>query len=124
MRRIFNATDTELSILDVLWNRGTCQVRQIVCELYGRHTPTLHATVKSLLDRLIGKGLVTIDRSEFAHRFSACITREQYVEEHLQQLADSHFNGSLAPMFVAIMGRTKLSRKQRQTLLKIIESID
>jgi BlaI family penicillinase repressor len=117
-------TETELSILNVLWNENGRQIREIVGEVYGEHTQALHATVKSLLDRLIDKKLVTIDRTQFAHRFSAAITREQFVGEHLQQLADSHFNGALAPMFVAMMGRAKLTKAQRRALMEIVESID
>ena len=124
MKRTPEATETELAILDVLWNNGPCHVRQIVQTLYEKHTPALHATVKSLLDRLIEKQLVSIDRSQFAHQYSAEVSREQYVGNQIQQLADNHFNGALAPMFTTMLGRTTLSQKQRKALLEIINSID
>lgn len=123
-RSMSQATETETSILDVLWNDGPSHVRQIVQSLYGRHTPGLHATVKSLLDRLIEKKLVEIDRRHFAHQYSAAVTREEYVGDQIQQLAENHFNGALAPMFTTLLGRTKLSRKQRKALLDIINSIE
>ena len=47
------ATETELAILEVLWERGPSPVREIVDAVYGEHRRSLHATVKSLLDRLI-----------------------------------------------------------------------
>ncbi|MHC4176677.1 MAG: BlaI/MecI/CopY family transcriptional regulator, partial [Planctomycetota bacterium] len=62
--------------MDVLWKRGPISVREIVESLYSEHTPSLHATVKSLLDRLAEKGCVTCDASQFAHRFSASIDRK------------------------------------------------
>lgn len=122
-KRPAEVTDTELAILDVLWERGPCQIRDIVEALYSQHTPALHATVKSLLERLMDKGFVACDRSRFAHTFSPRITREAYVGEQLQKLADSHFDGSLAPMLLTLIERVKLSRKEREAIRKVIEGI-
>ncbi|MBW3600103.1 MAG: BlaI/MecI/CopY family transcriptional regulator [Planctomycetes bacterium] len=122
-KRPAEVTDTELAILDVLWERGPSQIRDIVEALYTQHTPALHATVKSLLERLTDKGFVECDRSRFAHRFSALITREGYVGHQLQKLADSHFDGSLAPMLLTLIDRVKLSRKEREAIRKILEGM-
>ena len=78
-RKAARVTETELAIMDAIWERGPISVREIVESLYSEHTPSLHATVKSLLDRLTEKGLVTCDGSRFAHRFSASVDRETLV---------------------------------------------
>jgi predicted transcriptional regulator len=122
-RKTAEATETELAILDVLWNRGQSTIREIVAALYNQHTPTLHMTVKSLLERLEDKGYVESDKSEFAHRFSAKVSREAYVGQQLMQLADSHFDGALAPMLLTLVDRIKLSRKDREAIRKIIDGI-
>jgi BlaI family penicillinase repressor len=122
-RNVADVTETELAILDVLWTRGQSPVREIVETLYDRHTPTLHMTVKSLLERLEGKGYVECDRSGFAHRFSAKVSREAYVGQQLNQLADSHFGGALAPMLMTLVDRISLSRKDREVIRKIIDGI-
>ena len=118
-----DVTETELAILGVLWDRGPSGIRDIVEEVYGEHTPALHATVKSLLDRLAEKGYIDCDRSKFAHLFSAKVDRETYVGEALQRLADSHFEGSLAPMLLTLVERVKLTRRDRETLRNIIDNI-
>jgi predicted transcriptional regulator len=116
-------TETELAILDVLWEHGPRPIRDIVVALYCKHTPSLHATVKSLLERLESKGYVTCDKSGFAHRFSAKLNREAYVGQQLEELADNHFNGAMAPMLLSLVDRIKLSRKDRESIRKIIEGI-
>ncbi len=116
-------THTELAILDVLWQFGPTTVREIVESVYSEHTPSLHATVKSLLERLAEKGCVSCDQSRFAHRFSASIDRQTYVGQQLQQIADGHFAGSVTPMLLALVDRAKLSRKDRETIRKIIDGI-
>lgn len=115
------ATETELSILDVLWSRGPSSIRDIVEALYGEHRPALHATVKSLLERLADKGYVASERSGFAHTFAAQVDRESYVGRQLQALADSHFQGSLTPMLMALVERIELGSGQRDAIRKIID---
>ena len=122
-RKAAEVTETELRILDALWEQGPTIVRDIVERLYGEHSPSLHATVKSLLDRLIEKGYVTCDNSRHAHQFSAAIEREELVGQQIQQLADSHFGGSLNPMLLTLVNRAKLGKKQREAIRRIIESI-
>lgn len=118
-----DATETELAILDVLWERGPCEIREIVEAIYPEHTQARHTTVKSLLERLADKGYVQADQSRFAHKFSASVTREAYVGQQLQKLADSHFDGSLAPMLLALIDRVKLGRKERDAIKQIIDGI-
>jgi BlaI family penicillinase repressor len=118
-----DVTETELAILDVLWDRGECEIREIVERIYSEHTQARHTTVKSLLERLAEKGYVDCDQTRFAHKFFATISREVYVGQQLQKLADSHFDGSLAPMLLALIDRVKLSRKERDAIRQMIEGI-
>ncbi len=120
-RQRATVTETELAILDVLWEQGAATVREIADRLYEENSPSTHATVKSLLDRLIAKGYVECDRSGFAHVFRTNVDRAKLVGEQLQQLADSHFSGSLAPMLLTLVDRVKLSKKEREAIRKIIE---
>ncbi len=116
-------TETELAILDVLWNHDSCTVREIVDSIYDKHTPALHATVKSLLERLAAKGFATCDSSGFIHRFTACVSRAQFVTQELERLAESHYGGALMPLLLSLVDRVKVSRKDRDAIRKIIETI-
>lgn len=122
-RKAAEVTETELRILDVLWERGPTIVRDIVEDIYDDHSPSLHATVKSLLDRLGEKGYVTHDSSRHAHRFSAAVGREDLVGQQLQELADNHFDGSLGPILLTLVDKAKLSRKQRDAIRAIVDGI-
>ena len=122
-RNTAEVTETEFAILDVLWRSEGCAIREIVESLYGEHTPARHATVKSLLERLEGKGYVECDKSRFAHRFSAKISREAYVGDQLKQLAESHFGGAMAPMLLTLVDRIGMSRKDREAIRKMIDGI-
>lgn len=116
-------TDTELAILEVLWSAGPSTTRDLVQAIYRRHNPSLHATINSLLDRLLEKGHILRDGSAFAHRYSPAITREKFVADNLQQLADRHFDGAVAPLLLALVDKISIKPKDRQALRKIIENI-
>jgi BlaI family transcriptional regulator, penicillinase repressor len=117
-------TETEFAILSVLWDRGPTTVRGIVEAMYRDHTHSRHAGVKSLLERLAEKQLVACERREGVHYFSALVERETFAAWQLQQLADSAFGGSLAPLLSTLVEKVKLTRADRETIRKIIDKID
>jgi BlaI family transcriptional regulator, penicillinase repressor len=117
-------TETEFAILKVLWERGPSMVREIVEAIYEKHEHSLHTSVKSLLERLAEKGFVNCERRGVAHFFSAMVERDAFVAQQLQMLADSNFNGSLAPLLSTLVDKVKLSRKDRDAIHKIIEKIN
>lgn len=123
-RKSAPVTDTELAILEVLWSQQPCTVREIVESLYAERSRALHATVKSLLERLEAKGFIACDKEGFAHRFSARISRDEYVRQQLERLAESHFGGALAPLLLTLVPKMKLKRKDRDAIVKLIEGIE
>jgi BlaI family penicillinase repressor len=119
-----DVTDAELSVLEVLWERPEgAPVREIVVAIYGQHEHSLHGGVKSFLDRLMDKGYVTVDKSGFAHRFCAKVSRQEFVGRHLKRLAESHFGGSLTPLLLSLLDQTELSRKDRAAIEKMIDKM-
>jgi predicted transcriptional regulator len=117
-------TDAELGVLEVLWERDDgATVREIVLAVYGRHEHSLHGGVKSFLDRLMDKGFVTVDKSGFAHRFRASVTRSEFVGRELKHMAESHFDGSVGPLLLSLVKQAKLSKKDRAAIETLIENI-
>ena len=114
-------TAAELSVLNFLWENGPSVVRVISSTLYQENTPAYHATVNSLLDQLEKKGYVTRDRSGYAHQFEAAVERDELIGTELQQIADSHFGGALAPMLMPLVEKINLSKRDRDAIQKIID---
>jgi BlaI family penicillinase repressor len=122
-RKAASVTETEQAILDVLWKRESSTIREIVEEIYPAHSASCHATVKSLLDRLAAKGYVECDTTGFTHRYSARVSRDQFVSNELSRLAGSHFDGAFAPLLLSLVDKIELSDRERKTIQKIIESM-
>ena len=114
-------TNAELSVLNHLWEHGPSVVREIASALYSENIPAYHATVNTLLDQLEQKGYVARDRSGFAHSFTATIDRPTLVGSQLEQIADSYFDGALTPILLPLVDKIKLSKRDRETIRKIID---
>ena len=117
-------TETEFEILNVLWERGSATVREIVEAVYKRHSHSLHTSVRSLLERLADKDYVACQRRGAAHFFSATVSREKFVAQQLQLLADSNFGGSLMPLLLTLIDNVKLSSKDRAAIRRIVDKIE
>ena len=84
-----------------------------------------HRTARrSIRARGATRVVVVCQRRGGVHLFSAAVEREVFVAGQLQMLADSNFGGSLTPLLNTLIDNTKLSRKDREAIRKIIEKID
>jgi len=116
-------TDGELSILQVLWERGEAATREIAAALYEEVTDPKMASAQKLLERLEAKGCVERDRSERAHRFRPLVSREEFLRSRLQALANRLCDGALVPMVTTLLRSKGLARKEREQLRKLISDL-
>ena len=117
-------TDTELSLLNELWQRPAATVQELTEALYGNTTPALLATVRKLLDRLEAEGCVTRDRTKWPHHYRAVLKREDLAGKRLQEAADELFEGDLAPLLTHLVKSQKLSPEDRENLRKMLDELD
>jgi predicted transcriptional regulator len=117
-------TDTELSLLNELWQRPSASVPDLTEALYGNTAPALLATVRKLLDRLEAKGCVSRDRTHWPNHYSAAVKREELAGNRLQAAADELFDGDLAPLLSHLVRSQKLTAKDRADLRKLLDELD
>ncbi len=116
-----DVADAELSLLQVLWERGATGARDITEAIYGDATPSHVATVQKLLQRLEAKSLVVRDRSQHVHQFRATVTRTHFAGSQLEKMADKLTEGSLVPFLTHMAQSKKLSKGQRDQLRKLLD---
>lgn len=117
-------TDTELSLLNELWQRPSATVQDLTEALYGNTPPALIATVRKLLDRLEAKGCVSRDKTHWPYHYSAALEREELARSRLQAAADELFDGDLAPLLTQLVRSQKLTAKDRENLRKVLSELD
>ncbi len=123
-RKASDVTDTELSVLQVLWSRGASTIREAAAILDRANQDAYYATVKKLLERLETKGFVRRKPDGIAFRYEATTDRDELVGQRLQTLADSLCEGSLTPLLTQLAQNERLTKKQQTALLELIDGLD
>ena len=118
-----DVTETELAVLQVLWDQGPATIRQITDLLYPEGEAAHYATVQKLLDRLEGKGFVRRDRTPPAHAFAAAVGRDDLIGRRLQAVAEQLCGGSLTPLLTHLVRARRLSARERQDLRGLIDEL-
>ena len=119
-----DVTETELAVLQVLWDQGPATIRQITDLLYPEGEAAHYATVQKLLDRLEAKGFVTRDRTPPAHAFAAAVGRDDLIGRRLQAMAEQLCGGSLTPLLSHLLQSGPLSAEERRSLRELIDELD
>jgi len=118
-----DVTDTELAILQVLWDQGPANRRQITDVLYPQGGPAHYTTVQKLLERLETKGYVTKERGEGVLTFTAAVDREQLISRRLLDVADKLCGGSLTPLLLTLVRAKPLTAGELRELQELIQDL-
>jgi BlaI family transcriptional regulator, penicillinase repressor len=116
-----DVTDTELAILQVLWDRGDSTRRQITDALYPGGSEAHYATVQNLLGRLERKGFVRHDRGDGVLSFSATVDRDELIRRRLQDLADKLCGGAAAPLVMNLVRSQPLTAAEVEELVAFLQ---
>ena len=119
-----DVTDTELAILQVLWDQGPCTRRQITDVLYPRGGPAQYATVQKLLERLEAKGFVAAkNRGQGVLTFAVSVDRDELISRKLQEMAEKLCGGSMTPLLMNLVRAQPLTDRQLDELRSFVEDL-
>ena len=116
-----NLFDSELKIMNVLWQEGDCTAKHI-SDVLKEETGWNMNTTYTLIKRCISKG--AIKRSEPNFMCHALIPKEEVQEAETNELIDKIYDGSADKLFAALLGRKKLSKEQIQKLKDIVGELE
>ena len=86
------ATEAETEVLAALWRRGPLSFACLIEDVQDRQ-PWAGATVKTLLNRLMHKGLIRSVREDGRQLYHPQIARDDFARAEMQALADRLFDG-------------------------------
>jgi len=104
-------TDSELEILQILWEKGPCSVRtvhEVVCET----KQTGYTTTLKLMQIMFEKQLLIRDDSSRTHIYTAAISKENSQKQALSKIIDSMFKGSPTSLVMQALGDYKPSEQE------------
>ncbi|MHC4444436.1 MAG: BlaI/MecI/CopY family transcriptional regulator [Planctomycetota bacterium] len=115
-----NPTPGELEVLQVLWRRGPCTVRQVMEEL--NHTrKRAYTSVMSLLNVMTDKKLLTRKLKGKAFLYSARIKEQPTLRKMVVDLMERAFNGSAGQLVAHALEQTQPSAGELDEIHRLID---
>ncbi|HEY1588930.1 MAG TPA: BlaI/MecI/CopY family transcriptional regulator [Rhodanobacter sp.] len=116
-------SDAESRVMEVLWQKAPQTSEDIVAALLAP-TGWHEKTIKTLLNRLLGKGAVSAKKDGRRYLYSPQLRREDWQQLESRSLLDRVFGGKVAPLLAHFSQHEKLSARDIAELRKLIDSID
>jgi predicted transcriptional regulator len=116
-------SDAERQVLRALWQHGPGSVREVHARLKEAELDWARSTVVTLLQRLEKKGYVESDKSQFAFKFRAVVTRDELVRLRMSELADDLCDGQWEPLLLAFTQREKLKGRELAELQRLVDEL-
>ncbi|ASU35992.1 BlaI/MecI/CopY family transcriptional regulator [Mucilaginibacter xinganensis] len=104
-------TESELEILQVIWKKGQCTVRDVHEEL-AKNKDAGYTTTLKLMQIMHDKGLVERDTSAKTHLYKALITREQAQQTAIDKIISTVFKGSTSDLVIQALGHHRASKDE------------
>lgn len=115
-------TESELEILQVLWNKGTATVRDVHEELLKTKDAGYTTTLK-LMQIMFEKGLVKRNDSSKTHIYQAIASKEKTQKHMLGKMIDTLFGGSPTQLVMQALGNHKASKEELDAIQQMIDNL-
>jgi BlaI family penicillinase repressor len=104
-------TESELEILQVIWKKGQCTVRDVHEEL-AKNKDAGYTTTLKLMQIMHDKGMVERDTTSKTHLYKALVTREQAQQTALDKIISTVFKGSTSDLVIQALGHHRASKDE------------
>jgi len=116
-------TEAELAILQVLWARESCTVRDVYDVLH-LVDGSGYTTALKMLQVMHTKGLVQRDDSQRAHVYRATVSKERTQKRFLVDLVQRVFDGSSSQLVMHALGSQRASPEELREIRNLLNKLD
>src|SRR4051812_48186471 len=110
---------TEWDLLEALWACGPSTAKDVTAHVRARRQWS-YSTVKTLLDRMVAKGLVEAHRVGNVWQYTAKLKAGAARRSAWKSFVEIAFGGAIAPALRFVASDAKLTAEQRSTLRKLL----
>jgi predicted transcriptional regulator len=120
-QRTIALTGAEWVIIKAVWAGEPCTAPAIQEKLFPE-TRWTYSTARTLMDRMVAKGLLTAEKKGKITQFRSAVTREQAQRGELLYALKHAFNGALTPMVQCLIETGPLNAAELNELEALIQS--
>lgn len=104
-------TAAEWAIIKAVWEQEPCTAPDVQEQLRAEKRWT-YSTVRTLMDRMVAKGLLVTEKVRHLTRYRSAVTRKQAQRSELRYALKHAFNGALTPMVQCLLETHELSAEE------------
>ena len=119
-KRSYELTEAEWEIIKVVWDEEPCTAPDVQ-ELLEKQTKWSYSTVKTMMDRMVNKGLLKTERIRNLILYSSAITKQQAQRGEMLKTARRAFDGAFTPLVQFVLESGELSLKELNELEALIK---
>ena len=116
-------TESELEILQVMWKKGACTVRDVHEEL-AKTKDAGYTTTLKLMQIMHEKGLLERDARAKTHIYTALFTQEQAQNSALDKILSTVFKGSTADLVIQALGQHKALKDEIDAIKNYLKQFE
>ena len=121
MDELRSMTDVEWVIMDAVWEHEPCAAGTVQESLSPQHG-WAYSTVKTTMDRMVAKGLLSIKPIRNLQLFTSAISRDDARRIEVRKVLKRAFDGALTPMIQFLVEEEGLSATEIKDLRKLLDS--
>ncbi len=122
-KNIPKPTESELEILQILWENGPSPVR-FVNDKLNEEREVGYTTTLKLMQIMAEKGLVLRNTQSRTHIYEAAASEADTQQRLLQKFVDSTFRGSAMKLVMQALGNHQASQEELDKIKALIEQIE
>ncbi len=122
LRKNNKPTESELEILQILWQRDFSTVRD-VHEVLSKTKETGYTTTLKLMQIMFEKKLVTRDDSAKTHVYQPAVSRQKTQKQFLDKMINGLFSGSSTQLVLQALGNQKASKNELEEIQKYLDDL-
>ena len=114
-------TESEWTIIKAVWDSEPCSAPVLQEKLF-KKTKWTYSTVRTLMDRMVAKGLLTADKVRNLTMYRSAVTPQQAQRGELLYALKHAFNGALTPMMQCLLESKDMSAEELAELEALLKS--
>lgn len=112
-------SDAEWTVMNAVWQGSPASAREVLRRTHGA-TGWAYTTVKTLLDRLVEKGVLAVEKRGNTGHYEPLVSRPQARGSALRSLLDKAFDGAFVPLLQHLVAEERLSKRDRAELARLL----
>ena len=112
-------TAAEWAIVKAVWQKEPTTAPEVQ-ETLSKQTGWTYSTVRTLMDRMVAKGLLTSEKLRNLTLYRSVVTRTQAQVGELRYALKHAFNGALTPMVQCLIDSEKLTAAELEQIEQVI----